>query len=395
MPLVVYIFTLSAFALGLAEFVPVGLSNVIASGLGISVAQSGSIVTAYALGASFSAPLLSALNAGWPGKRTLLTAMLIFTVGSLVAAVTSSFSVMVIARFVAGAGHGLFLAVAAGTAARLAGPEKAGRAVAAVFGGFTLAMAVGVPLSTWFGGMIAWRPVMAAIAVAGMSGIIGLSVGIRDPLKPGSTEHSWVRTLSSLFHISLLSAALVTVLAYAGSFTVYTYLAPLLLQQTGVSVNTVTVVMLVTGVAAGAGNFAGGKLTDHLGINRANTAIIGGIVVICCGMWLFSGSAVMMILLSGLLGVFTFGSVPALQARLIRVAAEKAPHASGVASGLNIAGFNLGIALGSLSGGMMISLAGIASIGLAGTAMSLAGLLLLRAQVRRTRSTVNGNNALY
>ena len=117
--------------------------------------------------------------------------------------------------------------------------------------------------------------------------------------------------------------------------------------------------MLVYGVFAAIGNILGGKITDSLGVNRANILIVGGIIIIALGMWVFSGSAVMMGILVALLGMFTFGAVPALQARLIRVASEKAPHAAGVASGLNIAGFNSGIALGSVTGAFTISSMGL------------------------------------
>ena len=146
MPFVVYIFTLSAFALGLAEFVPIGLSDVMASSLNVTVEQVAATVTAYALGATFSAPILTALTASWSRKNVMLVTALVFTLGSFVAAFASTLSAMVVARFVAGIGHGLFLAVAASTAAKLAGRGKEGRAVAVVFGGFTLAMAIGVPL---------------------------------------------------------------------------------------------------------------------------------------------------------------------------------------------------------------------------------------------------------
>lgn len=395
MPLVIYIFTLSAFALGLAEFVPVGLSGSVASGLGISAAQTGSMVTAYALGASFSAPLLSALTAGWPARRILLTAMLVFSAGSLLAAISPALPFMVTTRFIAGAGHGLFMAVAAGTAARLTGAQQAGRAVAVVFGGFTLAMAVGVPLSTWAGSAVAWRPVMAAIGVAGGVGMVGIWRGMRDPLIPERGLTSVTLTGRALFHPGLLSASLVTVLAYAGAFTVYTYLAPMLLQLPKVNSNTVTIVMLVSGIAAALGNLAGGKMTDALGSSRANSVIIGGIILVCLGMWWFSGSVILMILCAGLLGFFTFASVPALQARLIGVAMQKIPHASGVASGLNIAGFNLGIALGSVTGGRVISHYSFSRIGLAGAALALAGLLLLRWQVRTSGTTVTRGKPLY
>lgn len=82
----------------------------------------------------------------------MLTTAVVFTAGSLAAAFAATLPQLLLARFIAGLGHGLFLAAASSTAARLAGPGKAGRAVAVVFGGFTLAMAIGVPLSTWLGG---------------------------------------------------------------------------------------------------------------------------------------------------------------------------------------------------------------------------------------------------
>ena len=359
MPFVVYIFTLSAFALGLAEFVPIGLSDVMASSLNVTVEQVGATVTAYALGATFSAPILTALTASWSRKNVMLVTALVFTLGSFVAAFASTLSAMVVARFVAGIGHGLFLAVAASTAAKLAGRGKEGRAVAVVFGGFTLAMAIGVPLSTWLGGVMAWRPVLAVIGVFGAIGFAGLLFGMKDPVRALHGEHS--------------ASAMKSI-------------APMLTQLTGVAAASVGIFMLVYGVFAAIGNILGGKITDSLGVNRANILIVGGIIIIALGMWVFSGSAVMMGILVALLGMFTFGAVPALQARLIRVASEKAPHAAGVASGLNIAGFNSGIALGSVTGAFTISSMGIVYTGLAGAVLSLLGLLLLLSQIAKSKA---------
>lgn len=388
MPFVIYIFTLSAFALGLAEFVPIGLSDVMASSLNVTVDQVGATVTAYALGATFSAPILTALTASWSRKNAMLVTTVVFTIGSFVAAFSATLSSMVIARFVAGLGHGLFLAVAASTAAKLAGPGKEGRAVAVVFGGFTLAMAIGVPLSTWLGGIMAWRPVMAVIGVFGAVGIAGLLFGMKDPVRSVQGDHSAsaAKNIAALLNPALLSAALVTVLSYGGSFTAYTYIAPVLTQLTGVSSTSVGIFMLIYGVFAAIGNILGGKLTDSLGVNRANILIVSGIIIIALGMWVFSGSVIMMAILVALLGMFTFGAVPALQARLISVATQKAPHAAGVASGLNIAGFNSGIALGSITGGFTITSVGIVYTGLAGAILSILGLLLLLSQIARNKN---------
>lgn len=388
MPFVIYVFTISAFALGLAEFVPIGLTDVMAQGLCVGVEQTGAAVTTYALGATFAAPVLSALTASWSRKNVMLTTAVVFTAGSLAAAFAATLPQLLLARFIAGLGHGLFLAAASSTAARLAGPDKAGRAVAVVFGGFTLAMAIGVPLSTWLGGVVSWRPVLGAIAAFGAFGFLGLLFGMKDPVRsvPGEHSDSAMQNIGMLFNRKLLAGALVTVLAYAGSFTAYTFIAPILTQVTGVTGATVSLFMLVYGITAAVGNILGGKLTDSMGVNRANILIISGIVVVVLGMWLLSSSPVSMGILVALLGMVTFAAVPALQARLIGVAEQHAPHAHGVAAGLNIAGFNSGIALGSVLGSITISHAGIVYTGISGAIVSLLGLLLLLAQIRRSHS---------
>ncbi|MCZ0305475.1 MFS transporter [Escherichia coli] len=388
MPFVIYVFTISAFALGLAEFVPIGLTDVMAQGLCVGVEQTGAAVTTYALGATFAAPVLSALTASWSRKNVMLTTAVVFTAGSLAAAFAATLPQLLLARFIAGLGHGLFLAAASSTAARLAGPGKAGRAVAVVFGGFTLAMAIGVPLSTWLGGGVSWRPALGAIAAFGAFGFLGLLFGMKDPVRsvPGEHSDSAMQNIGMLFNRKLLAGALVTVLAYAGSFTAYTFIAPILTQVTGVTGATVSLFMLVYGITAAVGNILGGKLTDSMGVNRANILIISGIVVVVLGMWLLSSSPVSMGILVALLGMVTFAAVPALQARLIGVAEQHAPHAHGVAAGLNIAGFNSGIALGSVLGSITISHAGIVYTGISGAIVSLLGLLLLLAQIRRSHS---------
>jgi MFS transporter, DHA1 family, inner membrane transport protein len=387
MPLIVYIFTLSALALGLAEFVPIGLTDVIARSLNVSIEQAGGAVTVYALGATFAAPVLTALTAGWPRKRAMLMTVLVFSMGSLVAAVATNLSTLLAARFVAGMGHGLFLALASSTAARLAGPKKAGSAVAVVFGGFTIAMAIGVPISTYLGGVISWRPVLGAIAAFGAVGFVGLVLGMKEPSRAQEREaaRSVGQALKSIFDPVLLTAALVTVLGYAGSFTAYTYISPLLTEVTHVGGATVSIFMLFYGVLAAVGNVIGGKMTDRLGVNRASVTVIAGIALTALGMWAFASSAIAMGVLVALLGMFTFAAVPALQARLIGVAEKHAPHAHGVAAGLNIAGFNSGIALGSLLGGVTISTLGVSYTGIAGALVSALGLALALAQIARKR----------
>ncbi|WP_416996092.1 MFS transporter [Acinetobacter soli] len=317
----------------------------------------------------------------------MLVTTIIFTLGSLVTAFASSLTLMIIARFVAGMGHGLFLAVASSTAAKLAGSARAGSAVAIVFGGFTIAMAIGVPLSTYLGGVINWRLVLGFIALFGAIGFVGLLVGMKDPLHADqNTTFNAKQEILTIFNAKLISGALVTVFAYAGSFAAYTYIASMLIDVTKVSPSSVPMYTLLYGVFAAIGNVLGGKVTDSLDTNKANVVIVLGIILTAFGMWLFIGSPIMMAIMVSLLGLFTFGAVPALQARLIEVAHKHAPNSHGVAAGLNIAGFNSAIALGSILGGMTISHLGLSFTGITGAVLSVIGLIILVIQIQNSAS---------
>lgn len=385
LPFVIYIFTITAFALGLAEFVPIGITDVMAKELSVNIEQIGGVVAAYALGATFAAPILTALTNGWSRKKVMLITVLIFSLGSLVAAFADNLMLMNTARFFAGVGHGLFLAVASSTAAKLAGSDKAGTAVAIVFGGFTIAMAIGVPASTYLGNVMDWRLVLALIGVFGAIGFFGLWGGMKNPIKASTETKVNIKSeILSIFNIKLLSGALVTVFAYAGSFAAYTYIASLLIDVASVNSNSIPVFTLLFGIFAAIGNFAGGMLTDKLGINRSNIYIITGIGFVTLFMTFFAHSAIVLGILVSLLGFFTFASVPALQARLISIAERHTPNSHGVAAGLNIAGFNSAIAVGAIVGGLVIKNFGISYTGLVGALLTFAGLGILLFQIKST-----------
>lgn len=384
-PIVIYVFSISVFALGLATYVPIGITQFIAKGMQVEAAQVGSVIAVYALGATFSAPILTALTNGWSRKRILLFAMFLFSAGSLGVAFSNSLNLMLASRFISGLGHGAFLAVAASTAARLVGTKQAGTATAIVFGGMTIAMAFGVPFSTYLGTILNWRWIMALIALFGVIGIVGLIVNMKNPLHaPDDFRLDVKKELNNIIHPKLLSASLVTIFAYAGAFTVYTYITTILVDQTHLSPLSITFYIFLFGIFAAIGNLFGGKLTDRMGIDRANLVIISGIGLMALLISIFGSSAVAMAVLVSLLGFFTFASVPALQARLIATAHKHTENGHNVASGLNISGFSLAIAGGSIIGGFTIKYAGISYTGFVGAILTGIGLLVLLYQIKRT-----------
>ncbi|WP_423175121.1 MFS transporter [Stenotrophomonas maltophilia] len=382
MPFVIYVFALCAFALGFTEFVTIGLVSTISAHLHASVAQVGTAVTAYALGAVIGAPGLTALATRWPRKRLLLVAMGLFTLGNAVVSLSDALTPMLVARFASGLGHGVFLAVASSVATQLAGRHRAGAAVAVVFGGLTLALALGVPLGTYLGSVLSWQVIFMAVAASGAIGFLGLLV-LMPTDRDQQAQANAMDGLNAMFNPRLLAGAGITVLAYAGSFALYTYISPILLQVTHVSESTASLLMLGYGVMAAIGNVWGGRLTDRKGADFAVMTVLVGLAVVLLAIWASAPSLPLMVLLTGLLGALTYAAVPALQARVIGLSHIHAPQAPAVAAGLNIAGFNGGIALGSLLGGASLEAMGLTSTAWVGAVAVGLGILSMLWQMRR------------
>jgi len=378
-PLVIYVFALSAFALGFTEFVTIGLVSDIAADLKVDVGQVGAAVAAYAIGATIGAPILTALGASLSRKHLLIAAMLVFTIGNALVGLSASLPALLAARFGSGLGHGVFLAVASSAATRLVAPERAGSAVAVVFGGLTLALAFGVPLGTWAGGITRWQTIFLAVAACGAVGVLGL-VLLMPNARDGGEARDALHNLLALLDKRLLGAALVTVLAYTGSFCLFSYISPLLIKVTGMAPAAVGTMMLVYGVAAALGNIAGGRMTDRLGPDRAVMIVLVGLTVVLGAMWFATRSVPAMAVLVAALGALTYAAVPALQARVIGIAERHAPGALAAAAGLNIAGFNSGIALGSLIGGGVIGALGLEATAIVGAVAAGVGIIVLLPQ---------------
>jgi DHA1 family inner membrane transport protein len=384
-PPVIYIFALSAFALGFTEFVTIGLVSDIASDLKVDVGKVGGAVAAYAIGATIGAPLLTALAARWSRKHLLLAAMIVFTIGNLLVGLSGNLTMLLAARFGSGLGHGVFLAVASSAATRLVSPARAGSAVAVVFGGLTLALAFGVPIGTFLGGVWSWQAIFIGVAVCGAVGVAGLAMMMPNGKDGGEAKDAW-HNLAALFDRRLLGAALVTLLAYTGSFCLFSYISPLLITVTGLAPRSVATMMLVYGVAAAIGNIVGGRMTDRLGPDTAVMIVSVGLVIILVAMVPAAHSSVAMVLLIAALGAFTYAAVPAMQARVIGIAERHAPRALAAAAGLNIAGFNAGIAIGSLIGGGVIGRLGLAATPLVGAGAAVLGTIVLMLQHRRSEA---------
>ncbi|CAM3098402.1 MFS transporter [Vibrio rarus] len=385
MPLALFALTLSAFAIGTTEFVIVGLIPTMATDLQVSLPSAGLLVSLYALGVAIGAPVLTALTGKWNRKHVLLTLMSLFVIGNLLAWQAPNYHTLIIARILTGLAHGVFFSIGSTIATGLVAKDKAASAIALMFTGLTVALVTGVPLGTYIGQTFGWQSTFLIVALLGIIAVIGSACLVPNNLtQPVATKLS--SQLKVLTHPRLLLVYAITALGYGGTFTAFTFLAPILQQEAGFSANAISVIMLVYGASVAIGNIWGGKMADKMGPIKALTIIFSGLATILVLFNFTAFNPILAVATILLWGAFAFGNVPGLQVYVVKLAEKHTPDAVDVASGLNIAAFNVGIAVGSWGGGLVVSEMGLMHTPWIGAVIVLMALALTRLSGRLDKS---------
>jgi len=382
MPLALFALTLSAFAIGTTEFVIVGLLPTIASQLQVTLPSAGLLVSLYALGVAIGAPLLTALTGKMPRKWLLVGLMALFTLGNLLAWQAPDYGTLILARILTGLAHGVFFSIGSTIATSLVPKEKAASAIAIMFTGLTVALVTGVPLGTWIGQLFGWRETFLVVSALGLVACVGSYCLIPAHL-PRGVSASLRDQLAVLTQPALLRVYAKTALGYGGAFTAFTFLAPILQQISGFSASSISLILLVYGVSVAVGNIWGGKLADRKGAIPALKILFSGLAAILLALTFTASHPLLVVLTVLVWGAFAFGNVPALQVLVVQEAERYAPNAVDVASGLNIAAFNIGIAIGSIVGGLVVEHLGLMHTPWVGALIVLAALGLTLFSERR------------
>ena len=362
---------LGAFGIGVTEFSPMGMLSVIAGDLDVSIPTAGVLISAYAFGVVIGAPIMTLGFARMSRRNLLLLSMSIFTVGNLISAVADSYSSLLLGRIITSFNHGAFFGIGAVVATQLVPPEKQASAVAAMFSGLTIANIGGVPLATYVSEVMGWRTAFMGMTIIGVATLIALRLSL--PRLEADTSGSIKNELKVLTKGSVLFALLLTVVGSSSMFTVFSYISPILLEETKADALFVSSMLVLYGLGLAAGNWLAGRYADRnllgtLVISMAATMIL--LVIFAATMQVIWVIPVLIFLW----GISSFAVVPPLQALVV----SEAKGAPNLASSMNIAAFNLGNASGAALGGSVIYLGwGLPAVALAGAATSAAGLLLV------------------
>jgi len=386
MPAGLIALALGGFGIGLTEFVIAGLLPEVAADFHVDEAAAGWLISGYALAVVVGALGLTAAATRIPRKAALVGLMVLFIAGNLVSAIAPDYGVMLAGRVLAALCHGAFFGIGSVVAAGLVAPEKQARAIAVMFTGLTAANVLGVPFGTLLGQALGWRSTFWAITVIGVVALIGIAVLV--PRDAGERSAAGLRGELSAFRSGQVWLSLTaTVLGFGGMFGAFTYIAYTLTGVSGFPSAAVPWLLILFGLGLFAGNWVGGRLADR-SIDGTLLWLLGALAVVLAVFALVAGLPVGAVIALVLMGAFGFATVPALQLRVLSYAA----HAPTLASGANIAAFNLGNALGAWIGGLTIAAGlGYRSPLWVGAAMTVGALVVVAvaslAARRRVRET--------
>ncbi|QTE28601.1 MFS transporter [Pengzhenrongella sicca] len=365
--LVLSVLFVGAFVMGCAEMLVVGLLDLIAADLAVSVPAAGALVTANALGLVIGGPLLTLLTTRLDRRVVLLGSLTVFVLANLLPALVADYPAFVAVRVVIGGAQGLFIAAAMVTATSIVPPEQTGRAMALVISGFAMSSAVGLPVGTLLGQAVGWRGSFAGVVAIGAVVLVVSSIVLPwVPTSPGSRALGQARHAFAPRVLALLALCCLIFVAIQSALT---YLVPFLTRVTGVSGSLVGAYLAVYGVATAIGSYAGGRFADA-GAPRA--LIIGtiGVAASLLAMYVFGPNALIVALAVLGVGLFGMGMAPSLQHRVVSLAGPGAP----LASSLPASAVNAGIAIGSIAGGFAITAGGVRAAVVTGAIVAAAAV---------------------
>ena len=358
-------------ALGMSEFVMMGILPDIARSLGVSVPQAGHLISAYALGVCVGAPAMVLVARRRALKWILSALAALIVVGNLCAAAAPGYWVLLAMRFVSGLPHGAFFGAGSIVAERVADQGHRTGAVSIMIVGMTVANLFGVPLGTYISGFVTWRAAFAIVAVWGVVAFVLIRrwVPALPPL-PDSGLKGQFRFLRRGAPWLILASVM---LGNGGIFCWYSYVGPLMIRTSGFAPDRLTLVMMLAGFGMFAGNLAGGHLSDRFSPERVVRATL-----------LVASAALTAIFFGAHVGWFSLGAMMLATACLFCVSSPQQllilEHSRGgemLGAALVQVAFNLGNALGAYCGGLPIDRGlGYEWVAVPGAAFAFGGFLV-------------------
>ncbi|WP_242187749.1 MFS transporter [Sphingomonas sp. CARO-RG-8B-R24-01] len=373
--LAVLLLAISAFVIVTTEFIIVGLLPSLSRDLGISIAAAGQLVTLFAFTVMLAGPFLTAMLSHFERKRLFVVILLIFAGANALAAAAPNIWILGFARFLPALALPVFWGTASETAGELAGPERAGKAVANVYLGISGAMVLGIPLGTLASEAFGWRGTFWGLS--GLSLVMGAMLFLVMPTLAKPPRVKLAEQAKILKDPYFLGNVILSVVVFTAMFTAYTYLADTLQQIAHIPAGQVGWWLMGFGIVGLGGNWLGGQFVGRGPL--LVTAIAALVLAIgVAATTLLAGSPVWLGVALAVWGVANTALYPICQVRVM----QSASHAQALAGTLNVSMANAGIGLGAIIGGTIILHWGLPSVGYVAAGIALLAVLLTPLVVR-------------
>lgn len=343
---------MTGFICIVTETLPAGLLPQIGSRLGVSASLAGQMVTVYALGSLLAAIPLAIATQGWKRRTVLLTTIIGFLLFNSITALSSSYALIMVARFFAGVCAGLAWSLLAGYARRMVSVSLQGKAMAIAMVGTPVALSLGVPLGTWLGALVGWRMAFALMSTLTLILIVWVLIKVPDYPGQSSSQRLALGKVLTLPGVrSVLGVVFTWMLAHN---ILYTYIAPFV-SASGLTEH-VDLVLLVFGLAALLGIAVTGRVVDaHL-----RSTVLLSLATFAAVSVLFGLSSTSPVAIC--VGVFIWGLTFGGAATLLQTAlADAAGSGADVALSMNVVVWNSAIAGAGILGGVLLDQWGVQS----------------------------------
>lgn len=350
MPIALIALTLGGFGIGLTEFGTIGLLSTIGQDLKISPSTAGYLVSGYALSVAVGGIFITILVTRLERKRVLLGLMSFFIVGNFISGIAHSFAVMMIGRILAALCHGAFFGIGAVVATDLVDERKKSRAISTMFTGLTLANVLGVPLGTWIGQHFGWRSTF--LIISGLGFVTFAAILFLLPTdKPQKNEIRSVKKEVIVFkNRQVWYSLFTTVFGFGGMFGGFSYIAYTLVNSSHLNNSNIPPILFLFGVGVFIGNYIGGKSADR-NLNLTISGYLSALFLVLLIFAAFAQHPAVAVTSVFVMGILGFAPASAVQTRVLLFAGS----APTLASGANIASFNIGNTIGAGIGGLLIA----------------------------------------
>ncbi|WP_223638800.1 MFS transporter [Planococcus sp. 4-30] len=344
--------TLLTFVMGTSEFVIVGLLSEVSSDLNITLATAGSLISGFAIAYAIGTPLLTAYVSRFPKYPLMLLFISIFIIGNVISALSGSYELLILSRVLTAVVSGVLIALSMSIASDTMPEAKKGAIIALIFAGFTIANVLGVPLGTFIGQLGNWQLTFWFTALLGVISLI-ISIFIIPkhlPVEKASAKEQ----LKLLTNPRMVLAFFIPTFAIAGTYTVYTYITPILEEGLGIQTKYISIILLGYGAFSILSNVLAGKIASHNGISKLRFVFIAQAIIL--GSLFFTMQSTIAGLVSiMLMAVMIYVMNATIQLYLMNLAAVYFPAAKDFASSLTPVAVNIGIALGATLGGYVVA----------------------------------------